>query len=101
VLNGLPRHVGQAAALDAILRVDAAIFLDCPAETVAARVRGNVGGDRSGREDDDPHSLARRLAVFADRTAPLIDHYRALGATIKTIRVTAEMTADAMWGLLE
>ena len=101
VLNGLPRHVGQAEAIDRVLDVAAAIHLVCSSETVLARIATNVGGDRSGRPDDDPASIRNKLALFNRRTAPLLDHYRALGTRIETVEVTATMTADRMWQILE
>jgi len=101
VLNGLPRHVGQATALDAILDVQTVIYLHCSPETVLARVRSNVGGDRAGRADDDLLALQRKLATFCERTAPLLDHYRRQNARIETIEVTADMTAEQMRDILE
>jgi adenylate kinase len=101
VLNGLPRHVGQAEAVDSILDVRAVVDLRCSAETVLERIRANVGGDRTGREDDDLESILAKLELFAERTAPLLDHYRALGATIETIEVSGRMTPEAMWGRLD
>jgi len=101
VLNGLPRHAGQAHDVDAILDVQAVISLRCSAETVAERIRGNVGGDRTGRADDDPRSIAQKLALFDARTAPLLDHYRARHAQVRVLVVTATMTADEMWQALE
>lgn len=101
VLNGLPRHVGQAEAIDSILAIEAVIVLDCTAETVLERIRANVGGDRTGREDDDPGDVSRKLRIFHERTAPLVEHYRSRGRWIETIEVTARLTADQMWQVLE
>ena len=101
VLNGLPRHAGQADAVDRILDVREVIRLCCTAETVLARIASNVGGDRTGRDDDDAASIRRKLELFEARTAPLIDHYRARGARIATIEVTPAMTAQRMWETLE
>ncbi len=101
VLNGLPRHTGQAHAVDRILDVREVVWLRCTAETVLARIAGNVGGDRGGREDDDPPSVRRKLERFHARTAPLLDHYRARGTRITTIEVTPALTAQQMWQALE
>ena len=97
VLNGLPRHVGQARAIDAILDVHALIYLECSIETVVRRIRINVGGDRTERPDDDPAAIRNKLAIFHRRTAPLVEHYRRRGATIETLEVTAEMTPEQAW----
>ncbi len=101
VLNGLPRHVGQASALGSILDVQTAIYLHCSPETVLARIRTNVGGDRSGRADDDLTAVERKLATFFERTQLLLDHYRRRNVRIETIEVTADMTAEQMWDMLE
>jgi len=100
VLNGLPRHLGQAEAVDSILRVEAVISLSCTSEVVLERIRTNVGGDRTERDDDDPESIRRKLALFAERTAPLLDHYRAAGVGIEAVDVTATMTPHDVWELL-
>ena len=100
VLNGLPRHEGQAEDVDSIVDVEAVINLSCTADVVLERIRTNVGGDRSERDDDDPKSIRRKLALFAERTAPLLDHYRALGAGVESVDVTATMTPSDMWELL-
>jgi len=75
VLNGLPRHVGQAADVDRLLAVRMVVALDCPAAVVHARIRADSGGDRGGRIDDAPADIARKLDIFRDRTLPLVDHY--------------------------
>jgi adenylate kinase len=75
VLNGLPRHVGQAADVDRLLAVRMVVALDCPAAVVHARIRADSGGDRGGRIDDAPADIVRKLDIFRDRTLPLVDHY--------------------------
>jgi adenylate kinase family enzyme len=100
VLNGLPRHTGQARALDAMLDVEAAIQLVGSSETIWARIQRNVGGDRAGRQDDQHQAVRRKLAIFRQRTAPLLEHYRRRGARIDAIQVTAQMTSEEMWELL-
>jgi adenylate kinase family enzyme len=101
VLNGLPRHAGQADAVDRILDVREVVWLRCTAETALARIAANVGGDRGGREDDDPASVRRKLQLFHARTAPLLDHYRARSTPVTAIEVAPAMTAEQMWELLQ
>jgi adenylate kinase family enzyme len=101
VLNGLPRHLGQAEAIDAILTVEMVIVLGCSPETVLERIRADVGGDRAGRPDDDPEFVRNKLLIFRRRTAPLVAHYRDRQARIATIDVTPGMTAQEMWESLE
>ena len=80
VLNGLPRHVGQAGDVDCMVDVGAVIHLNCTPEVVLERIRTNAGGDRSRRADDVLAAVRKRLTDFDERTRPLVDHYRALGA---------------------
>jgi adenylate kinase len=101
ILNGLPRHVGQADALDAMADVRAVVLLQCSSDVVLARIGANVGGDRTGREDDHAHAIRQKLEVFNRRTAPLVDHYRARGVPIETIEVTSAITAAEMWRILD
>lgn len=97
VLNGLPRHLGQAEAMEPIVDIRAVVCLECSPGVVLARIRSNVGGDRAGREDDDPHSIQEKLALFHRRTAPLLAYYRARSVPIWRIEVTEAMTPEAMW----
>ena len=97
VLNGLPRHAGQAEALEAHVDVRAVVHLTCSGDTVFERIRSNIGGDRAGRTDDDLEAIRRKLAVFHKRTAPLLDHYRARATPIETIHVGATMTPEDAW----
>lgn len=87
LLNGLPRHVAQAEALQHRLQVQAVVQLECDAPTVCERLRQDAGGDRAGRTDDDAALVARKLQTFAERTRPLVDYYRARGARILPIHV--------------
>jgi adenylate kinase len=100
VLNGLPRHVGQARGVDAILDVRGVVCLECSGDTIVRRLASNVGGDRAGRLDDDLDRVQTKLEIFRQRTAPLVDHYRRRGARIETIEVTADMTAKDVRGRL-
>jgi adenylate kinase family enzyme len=49
ILNGLPRHVGQARGLESLLSVIGVVVLAAGATTVLARLAHNSGGDRTGR----------------------------------------------------
>jgi adenylate kinase family enzyme len=100
VLNGLPRHEGQAAGLAGILAVERVILLEAAAEVVRERLRRDPGGDRSGRTDDSAAAVRRRLADFRERTRPLADFYRRRGVPLTSITVTAAMTAAEMYEIL-
>ena len=97
ILNGLPRHAGQATAVAEILDVRHVVVLDCDAETVAARIAGDTGGDRAGRSDDAPEDVAAKLATYTERTEPLILHYAKAGTPIHRVRVGASMSAADVW----
>ncbi|MHC4177011.1 MAG: nucleoside monophosphate kinase [Planctomycetota bacterium] len=101
VLNGLPRHLGQARAIDRVLDVRLVVYLQCSREAVLQRIRANIGGDRASRADDDLRSIRNKLAIFNERTAPLLEHYLRRGATIETIEVTSGVTAEQIWETLE
>lgn len=101
VLNGLPRHLGQAEAVGNLVRIHTVVSLACSADVVLARIGTNVGGDRADRADDNRSDVRRKLEVFAGRTEPLVDHYRQAGSSILVLPVTAEMTADSAWKTLQ
>jgi len=94
VLNGLPRHKGQAVDLEATVRVTAVILLDASLELVQGRIRRDAGGDRRGRMDDSAAEIARKYAVYMERTKPLLDYYARRGVPIRRIRVDEESTAE-------
>ena len=78
VLDGFPRTVAQAGALDAGLgksgmRVDRAIYLGVSEEELLRRMAGR------GRADDTPEAIRRRLDVYRNQTEPVLAHYRAAG----------------------
>jgi adenylate kinase family enzyme len=96
VLNGLPRHVGQAEALNALVDVRTVVALVCTPEVVLRRIATNAGGDRAGRTDDEQTDVRRKLSIYVQRTAPLVDYYRHRGARVVEVTVSAETTADDM-----
>jgi len=78
VLDGFPRAVGQAEALDAFLAtdghaLDAVIDLLLDRDEVLRRLAGR------GRADDDPDTVAARLDAYEIENGPLISFYRAGG----------------------
>jgi len=87
-LNGLPRHVGQAEDVATLVEIRTVIALSCCEATAAERLRTNAGGDRTARTDDDADAVSRKLKIYAERTAPLLDYYRTRGIRILTVPVT-------------
>jgi len=114
VLDGFPRTIPQAEALDAALekmgqKMDYAIDVDVPDENIVRRMGGrraclNCGAtyhivtiptkvegicDKCGSEvvlraDDQPETVQKRLTVYHEQTQPLIDYYKAQGI-LKTV----------------
>ena len=100
VLNGLPRHRGQASALEPFLRVVAVVELACGVETVQERLRRDPAGDRDGRTDDTAEEVAARLQIYRERTRPLLDWYRERGIPIIEVKVGAETRPADLYPLL-
>ncbi|MEC4675451.1 MAG: nucleoside monophosphate kinase [Nitrospirota bacterium] len=97
VLNGLPRHTGQAKDMEGMAKVETLIVLECTAEDVFSRIRENSGGDRTGRTDDGMRLIREKLVILKERTSPLIDYYMANGCNISRIKVTVSSTAEEMY----
>ncbi len=100
VLNGLPRHAGQARDVDRIVTVEMLVELACSPATVLERIRADTGGDREGRDDDAEDEGKTRVTLFEARTAPLVDHYRERGVPVSTVTVRKETTAARAWEAL-
>ena len=82
ILDGYPRNLAQAAALDALLErigqpMDMAIQLEVDNELLIERLAGRAQAE--GRADDNPESVRKRLQVYDDQTAPVIGYYREAG----------------------
>lgn len=102
LLDGFPRNVDQAKALDEICAPDAVVNIDVPDEKLLARLTGRrvcrkcngtfhinkladekvcpaCGGELYHRDDDKPETISNRLKVYHASTAPLIGYYEGLG----------------------
>jgi adenylate kinase len=81
VLDGFPRTLAQAEALDRALadsdRGDLSVVLDfeVPDETAVERLLGRASVE--GRSDDAPDKIQHRLDVYHQQTEPLVEYYRA------------------------
>ena len=100
IMNGLPRHTGQAEALQNRINVKAQILLECTPETVLERIKDDTGGDRGSREDDNLEEIKKRLNIFYKRTLPLIDYYRKGGTLLIKLPVSSLTTAEESLFLL-
>ena len=79
LLDGFPRTVTQADALDQILQgqgrvLNVVIELVCDDAELIRRLMERAKIE--GRIDDTPETIARRQATYRQQTAPLVDHYR-------------------------
>lgn len=79
IFDGFPRTIPQAEALKKMLderghKVAAMIELDVPEEELMQRLIKR--GQESGRADDNEETIKKRLTVYHNQTAPLIDWYK-------------------------
>ncbi|MGA7875021.1 MAG: adenylate kinase [Desulfoferrobacter sp.] len=105
MLDGFPRNVSQAEALDKMLtelgqKIDAVVCIEVPNDELVARLTGRrtcrdcgagyhvmfdppkkegvcdkCGGELYQRDDDNETTVKSRLEVYANQTEPLIDYY--------------------------
>lgn len=115
VFDGFPRTLAQAERVDALLAelgrtLHSVLVLDVDNDTLVKRLSGrracpacgatyNVyfepprtegvcdrcGTELTQRADDDPATVQRRLAVYAEQTEPLLQHYRSTGADVQSV----------------
>lgn len=120
VLDGFPRTIPQAEALDNALKaigdkVDFAIDVEVPDENIVRRMGGRracvgcgatyhvvynptkeegtcdtCGGELIVRDDDKPETVLSRLEVYHNQTQPLIDYYKEQGI-LKSVDGTVDM----------
>ena len=113
ILDGFPRTLPQAEALDGLMgargeALDAVLSYTAPEETVVERLSGRrmcrqcganfhrkfsppdtegvcstCGGELYQRSDDRPDTIRDRLRVYAENAEPLVDHYRQAGLLVE------------------
>ncbi|PDT80923.1 adenylate kinase [Sinorhizobium sp. BJ1] len=101
ILDGYPRTVPQAIALDRMLqakglKLDAVIELKVDEVALVRRMENRVAETvASGgtvRSDDNPEAFKRRLTEYREKTAPLSEHYARTGQ-LKTVDGMADVEA--------
>lgn len=114
ILDGFPRNVAQAAALESVLaeirqQLDAVVLFDVDTDILMKRLTGRrtcsangkvlniyfsprseieecakAGGKLVQRADDNEETIGNRLRVYREQTEPVVEHYRKLGL-LKTV----------------
>jgi adenylate kinase len=127
ILDGFPRTLEQATTLDEALAqeggaIDKVVYIQAPQNELLSRLSGRwscrqcgsvyherfqpprqagrcdqCGGELYQREDDKPETARRRLEVYAQQTAPLIDYYRARG---KLVEIDGDKSVEEVAGSL-
>ena len=97
ILDGFPRTVAQAEALDRMLEeIDrellAVLYFQVPDELAVERL--HVRALQEGRADDTPEIIRHRLEVFHKRTEPVVEYYRSKGILVG---IHAERPIDAVF----
>ncbi|HTO29687.1 MAG TPA: adenylate kinase [Pararhizobium sp.] len=117
ILDGYPRTVPQAVALDAMLKgkglqLDSVIELKVDETALVRRIENRVAETLAAggkvRSDDNPEAFRKRLVEYREKTAPLSQHYAMTGqlrtvdgmAAVETVtaeinRILASASADA------
>ena len=87
ILDGFPRTVAQAEALDAMLNerglsLDKVIEIQVDEVALFARIEKRAAETGAARSDDNADVLAQRLKVYHTNTAPVLPYYREKGLLI-------------------
>jgi adenylate kinase len=82
ILDGYPRNLAQASALGELLGrigqpIDCAVQLEVDNDLLVERIAGRAKAE--GRADDNPESVRKRLAIYTEQTAPVVEYYRQHG----------------------
>ena len=80
ILDGFPRTVAQAKALDNMLnhmkrQIDHVIVLKVDEEALIDRIKSRAAETGGARADDNAETLKHRLKVYHDQTAPILPYY--------------------------
>jgi adenylate kinase len=98
ILDGYPRSVQQAKALDDMLErrgtaLDAVLEFRVPEDVLFERLRSR------GRADDTDEVIRNRMNIYREETAPLIEYYRSELRTVDAVGSVDEVFARALQAL--
>jgi len=96
ILDGFPRTVAQAKALDDLLaefdaEIDIVPHIHVEPEELVQRLLKRA--EIEGRADDNEETIRTRMEVYQRETAPLLDHYRERGLLVK---INGEQSIEAV-----
>ena len=116
LLDGFPRNIFQAQMLDEISNVDKVINIEVDFSKLLNRITGRrvcacgqsyhvdtlggltkcsvCGGELYQRDDDTEDTVSKRLSVYHNQTAPLIEYYQKQG---KLVNVNGDQTIDEVF----
>jgi adenylate kinase len=88
ILDGYPRNIVQAEALDRLLErleqpVDEALQIDVDVEMVIARIARRAAEEN--RSDDTEETVRKRMEVYSAQTAPVVDYYGQKGVLSRVL----------------
>ena len=105
ILDGYPRNLSQAEALDEVLGrlgrpLDDALQIDVDTELVVDRIAKRAAEEH--RSDDTEETLRNRMKVYAEQTAPVVDYYANKGLLSRVLGIgTIEEVFQRIKGVLE
>ena len=96
ILDGFPRNLAQAHVADDAweqrgIGPEAVVYLEVPEPELRRRLLARA--QTEGRSDDTPEVIDNRLALFAETTFPLVEHYRDRGLLVP---IAADRAPDAV-----
>jgi adenylate kinase len=101
ILDGFPRTLAQANALDEMLAEigrDLSIVFGFQLDDEIGIERMTKRAQIENRKDDTPAAIAERLRLYHEQTEPLIGHYRAQG---NLIGIHADRTVDEVFSEIQ
>jgi adenylate kinase family enzyme len=101
VMNGLPRHLGQAKGLDEVpIKILSIIYLQCSPQTAYLRKCASELGtgfeNRKNRNDADHKIFIKKLQSFETDTKPVLQFYQNRGVPIRIIDVKFATSPEVM-----